>query len=187
MTEPPAFSTAATADLDAPQTEKATLALISPDPSNRTPSLARLSTPAFTRAAASTVAVGIELAGIDRRLDLAEIDLVELARERVFLKPRFGSRRWSGIWPPSKPLIRTPDARGLALAAAAAGLAGAGADAAADAEALLARARPVGEFVQLHRLLSLSASTTRTKCLTFAIMPRVCGVSGTSDDRVRSD
>src|SRR5215831_5546090 len=55
-TEPPAFSTAATADLDAPQTEKATFALISPDPSSRTPSLARRSTPAFTSAAASTVA-----------------------------------------------------------------------------------------------------------------------------------
>src|SRR5262245_54601341 len=55
-TDPPAFSTAAIADFDAPQTENATLALISPEPSNRTPSLARLSTPAFTRACASTVA-----------------------------------------------------------------------------------------------------------------------------------
>src|SRR3954463_2937649 len=25
------------------------------------------------------------------------------------LKPRFGSRRCSGIWPPSKPLMRTPE------------------------------------------------------------------------------
>src|SRR5262249_41711647 len=56
VTDPPAFSTAATADLDAPQTEKATLTLISPDPSSRTPSLALLSTPAFTKASASTVA-----------------------------------------------------------------------------------------------------------------------------------
>src|SRR5918994_1577320 len=24
------------------------------------------------------------------------------------VKPRFGKRRWSGIWPPSKPLIETP-------------------------------------------------------------------------------
>src|SRR5204862_6955011 len=55
-TDPPAFSTAATADFDAPQTAKATLALISHEPSNRTPSFARLSTPAFTRASASTVA-----------------------------------------------------------------------------------------------------------------------------------
>src|SRR5437764_10484329 len=27
----------------------------------------------------------------------------------MLLKPRFGSRRCSGIWPPSKPLRRTPD------------------------------------------------------------------------------
>src|SRR5918993_2035011 len=31
-------------------------------------------------------------------------------RSRAFggVKPRFGRRRWSGIWPPSKPLIDTP-------------------------------------------------------------------------------
>src|SRR5262245_5731870 len=61
VTEPPAFSTACVADLDAPQTEKATLALISPEPSSRTPSLALLSTPAFTNASASTVAPGSSL------------------------------------------------------------------------------------------------------------------------------
>src|ERR1700710_2973821 len=26
----------------------------------------------------------------------------------MLLKPRFGSRMWSGIWPPSKPAIETP-------------------------------------------------------------------------------
>src|SRR4029079_7227223 len=26
----------------------------------------------------------------------------------MLLKPRFGRRRWSGIWPPSKPLMATP-------------------------------------------------------------------------------
>src|SRR4029450_3717694 len=56
MPEPPAFPPACTADLDAPQTEKATLALISPEPSSRTPSLALLSTPAFTKASACQVA-----------------------------------------------------------------------------------------------------------------------------------
>src|SRR5262249_26902257 len=56
FTDPPPFSPAPTADLEAPQTEKATLALISPEPSRRTPSLALLSTPAFTKASASTVA-----------------------------------------------------------------------------------------------------------------------------------
>src|SRR3954447_15975954 len=31
-------------------------------------------------------------------------------RSRAFggVKPRFGRRRWSGIWPPSKPLMETP-------------------------------------------------------------------------------
>src|ERR1700719_4821515 len=55
-TEPPAFSTAATADLDAPNTATATLALISPPPRSRTPSLARRRTPALTSAAASILA-----------------------------------------------------------------------------------------------------------------------------------
>src|SRR3954454_24314140 len=27
----------------------------------------------------------------------------------MLLKPRFGSRRWSGIWPPSKPAMLTPE------------------------------------------------------------------------------
>src|SRR6201746_1673751 len=39
LTEPPAFSTASTADLEAPYTSKLTLALSSPLPSSRTPSL----------------------------------------------------------------------------------------------------------------------------------------------------
>src|SRR5712671_5935177 len=28
---------------------------------------------------------------------------------KMLLKPRFGRRRWIGIWPPSKPLMRTPE------------------------------------------------------------------------------
>src|SRR5690349_12038897 len=28
---------------------------------------------------------------------------------KILVKPRLGSRRWSGIWPPSKPLMRTPE------------------------------------------------------------------------------
>src|SRR6516164_1950355 len=61
VTEPPACSTAATADFEAPQTEKATLLLMAPEPSNRTPSFARLSTPAFTSASTSTVEVASSL------------------------------------------------------------------------------------------------------------------------------
>src|SRR5256714_8335145 len=47
VTEPPAFSTAATADFDAPQTEHATLAFNSPLPRRRTPSWARRNKPAL--------------------------------------------------------------------------------------------------------------------------------------------
>src|SRR4051795_11780190 len=28
---------------------------------------------------------------------------------KILVKPRFGRRRCSGIWPPSKPLMRTPE------------------------------------------------------------------------------
>src|SRR6202171_664158 len=28
---------------------------------------------------------------------------------KMLVKPRFGSRRWIGIWPPSKPLMRRPE------------------------------------------------------------------------------
>src|SRR3546814_1435412 len=28
---------------------------------------------------------------------------------KILLKPRFGMRMWSGSWPPSKPLIETPE------------------------------------------------------------------------------
>src|SRR5207248_3171393 len=56
VTVPPAFSTAATADFEAPQTEKFALDLSSPMPRSRTPSRARRNTPALTSAAESIVA-----------------------------------------------------------------------------------------------------------------------------------
>src|ERR1700721_3880259 len=31
------------------------------------------------------------------------------SRRKILLKPRLGRRRWIGIWPPSKPLMRTPE------------------------------------------------------------------------------
>src|SRR6185369_2561386 len=109
VTEPPAFSTAATADLDAPHTVNATLALISPVPSNRTPSLARLSTPAFTKASASTGAPESSLPASIAACTRCRLISFSLSANAPFLKPRLGSRRWSGIWPPSKPLMRTPE------------------------------------------------------------------------------
>src|SRR6516162_4089881 len=55
VTDPPAPSTAAMADLEAPHTENATLLLIVPEPSRRTPPFGLRSTPAFTSASTSTV------------------------------------------------------------------------------------------------------------------------------------
>jgi hypothetical protein len=49
-------------------------------------------------------------------------------------------------------------ARGLTLAATAAGLATAGANAATDTMALLARARPVGYFVEFHDTILILSS-----------------------------
>ena len=179
-TEPPAFSTAATADFEAPQTENATLALNSPPPSSRTPSLARRSSPALTSAATSTGRAGVEHAGVDRRLHPAEIDLVELERERRVAEAALGQAAMQRHLAAFEALDAHARARGLALAAAAAGLALAGADAAADAHALLARARLVGDLVEFHRTSSYFARRPRARVLHLAIMPRVAGVSGRS-------
>src|SRR6478735_4572885 len=96
------------ADFDAPCTSIVSLALSSPRPSSRTPALGRRTTLALT--SDSTVMVepaSIVLASIAScsrsRLISAKSSL------KMLLKPRFGRRRWIGIWPPSKPLMRTPD------------------------------------------------------------------------------
>jgi hypothetical protein len=53
---------------------------------------------------------------------------------KMLVKPRFGMRRCSGIWPPSKPrIMRDTAARALAFVSAGRGLAHAGAHAAAHA------------------------------------------------------
>ncbi len=179
VTEPPAFSIAARADLEAPATSKASFAVSSPSPRIFTPSRGFERTPAATSASPSTGAPCVELAGVDRLLDAAEIDLVQVAGDRRCVKPRFGRRRWSGIWPPSKPLMATPVRAFWPLTPRPAGLALAGADAAADAHPVLRRAVVVANFVEFHgaRPQLRAASTTRTRCWTFAIMPRTAGVS----------
>src|SRR5262249_60546341 len=60
-----------------------------------------------------------------------------------------------------------------------AGLALSRSDAAADAARSLAGARLVAQLAQLHR----SSPSTRTRCRTLAIMPRVEAVSGSSETR----
>src|SRR5436190_16518113 len=67
----------------------------------------------------------------------------------------------------------------LALDAATAGLALAGPDAAADAAPGLAGAGIVAQLAQFHRF----SPSTRTRCRTLAIIPRVSGVSGSSATR----
>src|SRR4029077_17125588 len=109
LTEPPAFSTASTADFDAPNTSKFTLALSSPLPRRRTPSLARRIRPALTSAAASTAAEASSSLASIAVCTLPRFTSFSFSANLVLRKPRLGSRRWSGIWPPSKPLIRTPE------------------------------------------------------------------------------
>src|SRR5262249_33133770 len=122
--------------------------------------------------------IRIERAGIDRRLNFAEIDLVELASECLVPESALGQATVQRHLAAFEALDACAGAGGLSFAAAAAGFSGTGADTAADAGTVFPRPRTVGDFVQLHRRAPLS-STTRTKCLTLAIMPRTCGVSGT--------
>ena len=76
MTEPPAFSTAATADFDAPQTENATLALSSPIAEQPHAVLGAAQDAGLDQRGGVDGRADIELAGIDRLLDAVEIDLV---------------------------------------------------------------------------------------------------------------
>src|SRR6266436_5120594 len=84
------------------------LALSSPRPSSRTPSLGRRTTLAFTSDStlmvlpASTSLASIACCSRSRLIS-AKSSL------KMLVKPRFGRRRCSGIWPPSKPLMRTPE------------------------------------------------------------------------------
>src|SRR5260370_17794530 len=82
------------------------LALISPRPSSRTPSLARRITRDFTSDSALMVSLASSsLASIACWMRSRLISAN--SSRKMLLKPRFGSRRWIGIWPPSKPLMRT--------------------------------------------------------------------------------
>src|SRR4249920_3436608 len=99
------------------------------------------------------LAGGVEAAGIDRLLQASQIDLVELARKLHVLEAALGQAPVQRHLAALEAFDAHAGARGLPLATAAAGLALAGADAAADAFARLARAGPVGEFVQFHCLV----------------------------------
>src|SRR5262249_29986094 len=93
---------------------------------------------------------GIEHAGVDRRLDAAEIHLVELAREHGVFETALRHAAVQRHLAALKALDAHAGTRGLALAAAAAGLARARTNAAADPLADLTRAGRRGEFVKFH-------------------------------------
>jgi len=83
---------AAAADFEAPCTSKASLALSSPPPSNRTPSCARFNTPAATSAStvtgfpASSLPLSIAICTRPRFTSFK-------SRAKMLVKPRFGRRR----------------------------------------------------------------------------------------------
>ncbi len=105
---PPAFSIFSTAALEAPATSNVNLAFRSPSDSNANAILGAADNAGRVQRLGVNRLLGIELAGIDRSLDAAERHDVEFLA-KILLKPRFGSRMWSGIWPPSKPLMATPE------------------------------------------------------------------------------
>src|ERR1700733_8085018 len=82
----------------------------------------------------------LEPAGVDRLLDAAEIDLVELAREHRVLEAALGQAAMQRHLAAFEALDADAGARGLTLAAATGSLALAGADATADALSRLAGA-----------------------------------------------
>src|ERR1700729_361554 len=158
------------------------LALISPRPSSRTPPLARRTTLAFT--SDSTLMVFLASTSLASMASCKRSRLISAnSTRKMLLKPRFGSRRCSGIWPPSKPLMRTPERAVWPLP---------------PRPACLPLPEPMPRPTRMRGLdepgLSLTSlsfmggdpyrpSTTRSRCATLAIMPRLAGVSATLDLR----
>src|SRR4051794_14010090 len=83
-------------------------ALISPRPSSRTPALARRITPDLTSVSALTVDLASSVFASTAPCRRSRLISANSSR-KMLLKPRFGRRRCSGICPPSKPLMRTPE------------------------------------------------------------------------------
>src|ERR1700722_14943185 len=74
---------------------------------------------------------------------------------KMLLKPRFGRRRWIGIWPPSKPLMRTPERAVWPLPPRPAVLPLPEPMPRPTRMRLFARAGIVGDIAELHRPVSL--------------------------------
>src|SRR5690606_7376749 len=107
VTFPPAFSIAAIAPAEAPATSKESAVLRSPFPRMRTPSFTRRTTPAAF--SVSTV-MGVLASSLPASTAACTRPMFTSLKSlaKMLLKPRFGKRRCSGIWPPSKPLMETP-------------------------------------------------------------------------------
>src|SRR5215813_7299290 len=122
------------------------------------------------------------------------------SRAKMLLKPRFGSRRCKGIWPPSKPLMRTPALAVCPFPPRPPVLpfpdpmprpirrrpwrAPALSEISLSFMACFLYGRPTTEdsyFSVISHLSSVVCSPiTRTRCATLAIMPRAAGVSSIS-------
>ena len=132
----------------------------------------------------------LELAGLDRRADRADVDDLVLdvvdVPEAAELRDPDVERRLAALEPGRD---RRAGARALALRAAARGLALAGGDAAADPGPL--GDRPLGgvQVVDLHQCFSgvvasapSGSSSTVTRKRTWRTMPRTAGLSGRIDE-----
>src|SRR6266576_1325305 len=97
-------------------------------------------------------ALGGELAGIDRLLQAAEIDDLEVLLEDLVVEAALREPAVQRGLAALKTVQRDTGARGLALAAAPGGLALARADAATDPLGAVMRAGIISDLVELHRL-----------------------------------
>ena len=155
----------------------------------------RRSTPAATSAAPLTGASASSLPASSAVCSRPRLTTTEMLLEIGVVEAALGQAAMERHLAALEAVEGDAGARRLALAAAAAGLALARADAAADALGAVMRAGIVSDLVELHRSIVDSAdyltrpphhavsSSTRTRCLTLAIMPRTAGVS--SSTRVR--
>src|SRR5690606_1123737 len=107
-TEPPAASMAFLAPAEADQTTRFSLAFSSPVPRTRTPSLARRITPAATRASPLISFLASSFLASTASCRRHRFTSASFSAPGL-LKPRFGIRMYSGIWPPSKPPMATPE------------------------------------------------------------------------------
>jgi len=98
---------AAIAVFDAPATSIVIAVVSFPFANRRMPSPGRRKTPAATSLAPSTAPSLASRPASSACCNRPKFTTVKVLR-KMFLNPRFGSRRWSGVCPPSKPLSATP-------------------------------------------------------------------------------